>query len=1485
MALNLNTNPYFDDYDEGKNFHRILFKPGFAVQARELTQLQTILQNQITRFGNHVFKDGSLVIPGNFHTHYNYKFVKLELSYNSALVNVDNFLDKEVVGQTSGVRAKVVKVYPAENDDPPTLYVKYLNSGTSFTANSFSTEDILTDDGGTTYGAKVKPQIDTPTGKAIAVSIDTGVFYIKGHFVRVEANTVVLAKYNSIPNVKVGLAVTESIITKNDDASLLDPAIDTYNYFAPGADRYKIGLNLETRELNNTISSDTFIELLRFSEGEIVSTKSYSPEYNILSTELASRTFDESGDYVVDPFTINFIEHLKDPNTSPDGAVTLANGGNSQLALAVINPGKAYVGGYRIDEPSKKMVTFRKPRDTITIGNGIVRTPIGNYVTVSNIHSIPNFTSNLSPVTLYDTYKLTPTSPSGNIVGNARILGFEYDTGNLTLNSGQARAFLFDIKMESGKTFERDVKQVASPAYSITSGYTYGSGSYYADIFTADVVPEFIQLSGTGNTISSGNTIRGTGTFFTTQVKAGDYVSFSQNTAQYYLVNNVISNSNLSVTTNITFTGDQVIYLHKANLLESSYSTLIFPVSSVYNTVKELREVVYRVRRVYGGTLSSGSITITPGTNENFADVNDRNFFAIIGSGASKGKIVELNNVDITTSPPSYIISMPGFTNEEVLIYATVIKSRPNGSGGVKTKTSTSLTVDFTTETAAKSAILNLGVADVYEISNVKMCSNAFGTPYYTSADEIDITSRFRLDDGQRPTFYDTSKLIRNPGSTDPTGPIRVRLKYFSHGTSGDFFTACSYVATGMYENIPKFVDKGVTYDLRDCIDYRSRINDAGTEFSGSGAVLNEFLDYESDYSANISFYLPRIDKVFLTREGNVVYKEGTSALVPTEPETPALAMPLFVINMPAYTFDVKNDPSITPVFQRRYTMKDIGKLETRIKNLEYYTSLSLLELDTALFSVKDSFGLDRFKNGFIVDAFTGHSVGDVFNPDYNIAMDFQKGELRPSVYTTNFGLRELHTSDAARTSNGYVLINNTTISLEYTEEQYITSAAASKDESVNPFNVYVFTGTLKLDPPGDVWYLETEKPIVYRNDDGTYDSLIPTSEGEKIYGSIWNSWETIWYESSVTDNVKKIDGGIVLTESNVTGESRSAVLPYMRQVNINLEATGLKPNTKMYVFLNNYDFTFSTLNKYGNTYGEGYALIDRPFGNIFSDSTGTVKAVLEYSPVTSGVKIPSGTIPIVITDSPTNSTDKESFAVAYFNCQGTLSKKNIVYTPPSYIEPSSGYDGGGGDSGGYTSSPWPPDPWPPDTPTDTGGSLADALSQVGGGAITSAQAADYFRSNGVTDADLQSYAPAVGTNHADYISYVDTGVAASTGLNNAYTTDGTFIAATNYHSSGAVQAICDAAVAANMPQDQRDFVVGVYNTVGNSFDAKLDAWASGDTSAFTSAEIAWYSAGVAAGSFGAGDVAAVRAEYQSALTIGYLAGDNAAGSATRVGG
>ena len=96
--------------------------------------------------------------------------------------------------------------------------------------------------------------------------------------------------------------------------------------------------------------------------------------------------------------------------------------------------------------------------------------------------------------------------------------------------------------------------------------------------------------------------------------------------------------------------------------------------------------------------------------------------------------------------------------------------------------------------------------------------------------------------------------------------------------------------------------------------------------------------------------------------------------------------------------------------------MRDIGRLEDRINNIEYYTALSLLEKDAESFQVQDANGLDRFKSGFLVDNFGGHSIGDVQHPDYRVAIDMEEQELRPKYFMKGVSLIEENTTDAQRT-------------------------------------------------------------------------------------------------------------------------------------------------------------------------------------------------------------------------------------------------------------------------------------------------------------------------------------------------------------------------------------------------------------------------------------------------------------------------------------
>ena len=226
MAIKLNVEPYYDDFETAtavdglspkEKYNQILFRPGHAVQARELTQIQSILQNQVNSMGNHLFKEGAMVIPGGI-SYENYQdFVKLATSSAASLTSLKG---KVMTGGTSGVTAKVVAVAAAAGSDPDTLYLKYQTTGTS-QAKEFAAGETLTADSG---GFTATTAASAATGFGSLAFISEGIYYIKGKFVIVQSQELILNKYTSNASYDVGLTIDESIVTPAADATLNDNA-------------------------------------------------------------------------------------------------------------------------------------------------------------------------------------------------------------------------------------------------------------------------------------------------------------------------------------------------------------------------------------------------------------------------------------------------------------------------------------------------------------------------------------------------------------------------------------------------------------------------------------------------------------------------------------------------------------------------------------------------------------------------------------------------------------------------------------------------------------------------------------------------------------------------------------------------------------------------------------------------------------------------------------------------------------------------------------------------------------------------------------------------------------------------------------------------------------------------------------------------------------------------------------------------------------
>ena len=444
---NLNVTPYYDDFDKDKNFYRVLFRPGFPIQARELSTMQSILQNQVENVGTHFFKDGAMVIPGQVGYDLNVSAILLQESFlGSDVETYRNQLDGTIIeGLSTGIKAKVLYSISADTSTRGyiTLYVKYIDSGdtTSESAlKTFQLNEQLIANKEITFGSTLI-EIGTPFGQLLPVSatatgssayISDGVYYIRGHFVNVPSSYLILEQYDNNPSYRVGLEVLESIVTPEDDESLNDNAAGTSNYSAPGAHRFKVSTQFTKRLISDEADKD-FIELLRINQSTVESFVNRTA-YSELEKSLARRTFEESGDYVIDTFNVTARDHLNDGfNNGVYQPAETSRQGNlaaeSKLAIEV-SPGKAYIKGYRTEFIAPQYVDVDKPREFDSVENGITNFNLGNFLKVYDIYGWPEITGDgvvdsYQVVDLYDDWaaNATTSAKSGaNQIGRCRVV-------------------------------------------------------------------------------------------------------------------------------------------------------------------------------------------------------------------------------------------------------------------------------------------------------------------------------------------------------------------------------------------------------------------------------------------------------------------------------------------------------------------------------------------------------------------------------------------------------------------------------------------------------------------------------------------------------------------------------------------------------------------------------------------------------------------------------------------------------------------------------------------------------------------------------------------------------------------------------------------------------------------------------------------------------------------------------------------------------
>ena len=1144
LDTNLNVSPYFDDYDVDSQHHRVLFKPSVPIQARELTQLQSILQNQIEKFGDVVVKEGSIVEGCSFNIR-NTEYIKLlDRNTSAELYTISEFANGFVQHASSNLIMQTVDSaagFEITNPDLNTLYGRYVNSGNSggtdklsfvagetvkfYPSNGQISNTFTIVDGGAAYtngdtliftatrginasanlttnstggitavslikagqdfkindvpiitfdtaggtGANVTCTINStasfeiaglgfavsgntefdPVGKTKRVNVSDGTIYQKGHFVEVNQQGVNVLRYNSSPNnMSIGFITSESIINSSSNTSLLDNSSGFNNENAPGADRLKLTPTLISKTKAEGNSSNNFLALIKFENGESVTLKEET-QFSEIGEELAKRTYEESGDYVVKPFSF----HTEDDT------------GNTTFDTIVIGAGKAFVKGFRNETIGASRTQIRKGTTTANVENATISQNYGNYIIVdeylgsfdfntgaavklldtagNRISTCPAGSAETVPSTNTATL-VTASAPtySGTIVGNARVRSVVYEDGVAGKEDGQYRLYLFDIVMNQGKNF------ADTRAVSYFTGADAGVG--FADVVLTNDRAVLKDTNLRKFVVPTG--IKGIKTF--------NHKTLAESSYTYRTISTGAAATNGTIV--ITLTGNQIFdytgggtlstdqekdFVIVANNTSAQTAALTGTVTTTTSNVVTGSSTTFTTDFQVGDTLrvtGSEDEVITGITNS--THLTTRAAFSTAVSGAAYRRLyvadkpIHLDdvsgstgsNVTISTDQKSATINMSrGKTLESTfnLHISHNVTKRQSAQKNKLLSANTYVKLDCSTNADTSIGPWSLGAPDILNLQKVYV---KYGNFTSIEAAANDKTEHFELLPNQRDGFYDLSKLkLRTDTIGAPTINSTARiLAVFNHfvesGSGFGYATVDSYPVDDdtstlpankiRTERIPVYTSPqdGQSIDLRDAVDFRPyAANTANTtnaltagaastnpvktvSFSGEQYLAAPGKSMSVDYE----HYLPRIDKLMMDTQGVFSTTEGSSNLRPVPPQDSATAMTVGLLTVPVFP-SLASLPAARagrPDYayqnlskqQRNFTMKDIGQIKNEVRKIQYYTSLNLLEKQAIDLTIPSSANasLERFKNGILVDNFVDQTTADIGNREFKAGYD-----------------------------------------------------------------------------------------------------------------------------------------------------------------------------------------------------------------------------------------------------------------------------------------------------------------------------------------------------------------------------------------------------------------------------------------------------------------------------------------------------------------
>jgi len=1276
MSLNFNVDPYYDDFDQSKNFHRILFKPGAAVQARELTQSQTILQSQISKFADNIFTQNTPVTGGKVTTNLNCYYLKLNRQYNNTNVVAQDFVNKLIMDSTGSILAKVIKTAEAtgttvDAGDPPTLIVTYL-TGTHFT----DAMDIFPVDG-TNISATIIGTAGgtTGVGPSSVASISEGVFYIVngysqsstanddgtftkysiGNFVSVQPQTVILDKYSNTPSYRVGLSITETIVDYINDSSLLDPAVGASNYQAPGADRYQINLTLTTLPLTLG-NDDQFVELIRVDEGNVVKQVD-NTVYSVIDDYFAKRTHETNGDYIVNDFKI-----------TPS-----ANSINADTYTLSVGPGIAYVQGYRAENQSTIKIESNRARETEAVDNNGNFIDYGNYLYVEDVkgqsgsffdittgHAVDFHTVGVSNINKANTTAYNATLAG---TGYIRCLSYVQASDSSNTRTYVYKAHMYDV---SNKVLSGLVASATSSTITFTNTYN-GQFSNIANAYIgvtltidsgvdAGDTRQIVSYDGSTHTATVEypfNTTPGAGDTFSLRFSVADFETVVQATVGTPCTLSSSASMSSLGKTNTVPSGD-------TQLFSTNNPQLIFPLGNPY--VATVTDTFYTTAQEFRaqsfGSYSTGSrryLQLDPSTTGTFdlirtgatesIDAIKQNWVVVVTDKLTNTTINNGDIIDFTAAGRTIAVD-----TDKNGVYLTALDLNPfvatiytklnvtNASDTnyvLKTKTlveaNTSIEsyygpdgivngthVDLTNGQIwiAQGSVLDYGnnqslyVSDVKRI--VKIIDTGTGTPNVSMLTTgTDVTSHFTFNNGQTDSYYGHAYITLKPGKPKPLS-LWILFDHYEHSGGDGYFSAQSYSNVGFTERPTYFSSNRINYELKDCLDFRPAVlNGQGsfvfrykvtpTSTNNSGLFLPADL---STFVSNYTYYLGRRDILIIGKDKAIKLIEGKPAINPIIPVTPEGSLLLANITLDPYTAYVPgqvagkaSNVNIQPVLHKRWAFSDISDLQTRVNNLEYYASLNLLEQKASNLQIPDANGLNRFKNGILVDDFSTFSVGDTFNDDFSASINTRLQYLSPALLVKNYALHNQNLlyahgsnlSDATFNSLSYKASQlglSPMYTLPYTEQPIATQALASRTINVNPFAVSSAIGTITLTPPVDNWVDNDTQPSLLFVDPNlkTYEAskslnllegnpTLSVADWQSIPGTekttTWTDEANYTVETTTATKTNQYTYGYWSQSYNQTGNyiTNVSILPYIRGQYIMFQAKGLLFNTTVNAF------------------------------------------------------------------------------------------------------------------------------------------------------------------------------------------------------------------------------------------------------------------------------------------------------------------------------